>query len=133
MKAYIAGKIAVALIIITPLFSFNSCDKQEKCGCDGDKLFTYTSNVPMQYSQIIVSGNGSTMQFTDGMNTYFFCNPQTMYAIYLDLDPGEQVNLSGDCYWNCSYVTQAGQSSYYYPYRYYDIYVTKLESYLYGK
>lgn len=132
MKAYIAGKIAVALIIIAPLFSFNSCDKQEKCGCDGDKLFSIENKL-LNYNELYVSGNGSTIQFSEGYATYIFCNPATMYTQYQELDPDEQLLISGDCYWDCSYVSSAGQSSYYYYYKYYNINVTKLESYLYGK
>ncbi len=41
--------------------------------------------------------------------------------------------ISGDVYWDCSYVTSAGQSSYSYYYKIYNINVTQFKSYLYGK
>jgi hypothetical protein len=132
MKGYIIGKILVAIIILTPVFFLDSCDKQEKCGCDGDILFSITNQL-FDYSEIYVSANGGTMQFTEGYDTYSFCNPTSMYTIYQGLDADEQILLSGDVYWDCSYVSSAGQSSYYYYYKYYNINVTQFKSYLYGK
>lgn len=132
MKSYITGKILVVIIILVPVFFFDSCDKQEKCGCDGDKLFSITNKL-LDYSELYVSSNGATMQFSEGYDTYIFCNPTTMYETYKDLSADEQILLSGDCYWDCSYVSSAGQSSYYYYYKYYNINVTQLKSYLYGK
>ena len=132
MKGYIIGKILVVIIILTPVFFLDSCDKQEKCGCDGDILFSITNQL-FDYSQIYVSANGGTMQFTEGYDTYSFCNPTSMYTIYQGLDADEQILLSGDVYWDCSYVSSAGQSSYYYYYKYYNINVTQFKSYLYGK
>lgn len=132
MKGYVIGKILVVLIFITPLITVNSCKKQEKCGCDGDKLFTIT-DVLFNYSDIYVSGNGGTMQFSEGNDTYYFCNPTTMYPTYQGLDPDEQILLSGDVYWDCNYVSMAGQSYYSYYYKSYNINVTAMKSYLYGK
>jgi hypothetical protein len=132
MKVYILGKILVVLIILAPVLSFNSCKKQEKCGCDGDKLFSITDYL-LDYSQLYVLSNGSTIQFSEGYDTYIFCNPNTMYEVYKTLNPDEQILLSGDCYWDCNYVTSASQSSYYSYYRSYNINVTAMKSYLYGK
>ena len=132
MKGYIIGKILVVLIILTPVFFFNGCDKQEKCGCDGDVLFTITDRL-MDFSSIYVIGEGSSMRFQIGYDTYDFCNPVEMYAQYLTMDSEEQVLVSGDVFWDCSYVSSASQSSYYSYYKYYNIKVTQLKSYLYGK
>ncbi len=132
MKGYIFGKILVVLIILTPVFFLNGCDKQEKCGCDGDILFSITDQL-FDYTEIYVSSNGGTMQFMEGYDTYYFCNPATMYTVYQGLSKDEQILLSGDVYWDCSYVTSAGQSSSYYYYKYYNINVTQFKSYLYGK
>ena len=132
MRANIIRKIIVVLIMILPVISNQGCKKQEKCGCDGDKLFSITNQL-FDYSEIYVATNGGTMQFTEGYDTYYFCNPATMYATYQALSPDEQILLSGDVYWDCSYLTSAGQSSYYYYYKYYNIIVTEMKSYLYGK
>jgi hypothetical protein len=132
MKSSIIRKIIAILIVIIPIFSINSCDKQEKCGCDGDILFSIDSLV-LNYSEINYSANGSIMKFQQGYDTYDFCNPGEMYDIYLKLSSNARVILYGDVYWDCSYVSSASQSSYYYYYKYYNIHVTELKSLLYGK
>jgi hypothetical protein len=132
MKSNILRKIVVALIIVLPAFSNHSCDKQEKCGCDGDILFSVDKKV-MYYNQLIVMSEGATIRFQEGYNTFDFCNPVEMYPIYQGLDQDEQIQISGDVYWDCSYVSSASQSSYYYYYKYYNIKVTELKSFLYGK
>jgi hypothetical protein len=132
MKGYIFGKILVTLIILIPVFFTNGCKKQEKCGCDGDKLFS-VSNTLFDYSQIKYSENGGTMWFSQGNDTYYFCNPTSMYTLYQGLDSDEQILLSGDVYWDCNYLSMAGQSYYSYYYKTYNINVTEMKSYLYGK
>ena len=132
MKRYITGKILVILIVITPLFAVNSCDKQEKCGCDGDVLFTVDKRL-MNYSDLTVLSEGSTIYFTIGYDTYYFCNPAEMYTELQKINSKDQILLTGDVFWDCNYVTQAGQSNYYYYYKFYNIHVTELKSYLYGK
>lgn len=131
MKGYIIGKILVGLIILTPVFFLDSCDKQEKCGCDGDVL--YSINYELSYSDLFVGSEGSTMSFMIGWDTYSFCNPVEMYEKYQKISSKDQIRISGDLYWDCSYVTQASQSSYYSYYKYYNIKVTELKSILYGK
>lgn len=132
MVTYILRKILVALVVLIPIVSFHSCKKQEKCGCDGDVLFTITSQL-MYRSEIYVTGEGSTMKFMDGYDTYDFCNPVEMYPLYSNISPTDQILLSGDVFWDCNYVSQTSQSSYYSYYKYYNIKVTELKSYLYGK
>ncbi|MCX6333020.1 MAG: hypothetical protein NT092_01785 [Bacteroidia bacterium] len=132
MKGYIIGKILVVLIFISPVFFVNGCKKQEKCGCDGDILYSIGPNT-LNYSDLRVSGEGSSMSFMIGYDTYYFCNPVEMYEKYKKINPEDQILISGDLYWDCNYVSQSSQSSYYYYYKYYNINVTELKSYLYGK
>lgn len=132
MKRYIAGKIFLVFVIIAPLFAVHSCKKQEKCGCDGDLLFSIPP-ILFEYPQIQYTENGGTMWFTQGNDTYYFCNPKTMYSTYQGLSPDEQILVSGDVYWDCNYVSSAGQSYYSYYYKSYNINVTEMKSYLYGK
>jgi hypothetical protein len=58
-----------------------------------------------------------------------------MYALYSAMNAEDQLLLSGDAFWECSYLMNSGSggSSYYYYYKVYNIEVTKLEPYLYGK
>lgn len=125
-------KILVALVIIIPAVSFDSCKKQEKCGCDGDILFSIDKKL-LNYSEIRVLSEGSSMYFTIGYDTYYFCNPVEMYEEYKKINSNDQILISGNLYWDCNYVSQTSQSSYYNYYKYYNIDVTELKSYLYGK
>jgi hypothetical protein len=137
MMKYITGKVLVVLIMIAPVLFVNGCDKQEKCGCDGDILFSINPDHPanpMDYASIYVLAEGAIMKFQIGYDTYTFCNPVEMYEIYKNLNPDHQIKISGDVFWDCSYVSSASQSSYYaYYYKYYNIRVTEMKSHLYGK
>lgn len=42
MKISWLRKLLVVAIILAPVFSYEGCKKQAKCGCDGDVLFTLT-------------------------------------------------------------------------------------------
>jgi hypothetical protein len=137
MKIYIFRKILVVLIIILPVFSWSGCKKQVKCGCNGDILRSM-SNELMDRSQIIYSSDGASAYFTMSSgyyyDTYYFCNPGEMYAKFKELAGDDQIILSGDLYWECTYMMNSSNSSYYsYYYKVYNINVTELKSYLYGK
>ena len=132
MKSSIIGKILVILIILSPAFFLDSCDKQEKCGCDGDVLYSI-GPIELRYSELYVLSEGSSIYFTIGYDTYYFCNPVEMYEEYKKINSNDKILISGDLYWDCNYVTQSSQSSYYYHYKYYNINVTELKSNLYGK
>jgi len=137
MKFYIIRKILVIVIIILPLFSWSGCKKQVKCGCDGDIIRSLTNEL-MDRSQIRYSADGSSASFTVtsgyGYDSYIFCNPGEMYPIYQELEGEDQILLSGDLYWECQYMMSSSNYSYYsYYYKVYNINVTGLKSYLYGK
>jgi hypothetical protein len=135
---YKIRKLLVVLIILLPAISYTGCKKQAKCGCDGDILYSITDQI-FDHSAIYYNATGTTAYFqvSSGYyaDTYYFCNPSDMFATYNSIGSDDQVKLSGDLYWDCNYVSQAGnsgsyQSSYY---KVYNIKVTKLESSLYGK
>ena len=137
MKLYIIRKILVAIIIILPVFSWAGCKKQVKCGCDGDILSSWKDEL-MDRSQINYSADGSSASFSVssgyGYNTYIFCNPGEMFPAYKDLEGENQIQLSGDLFWECQYMMSSSNSSYMtYYYKVYNIKVTELKSDLYGK
>jgi hypothetical protein len=134
MKMYIFRKILVILIMVLPLVSWSGCKKQAKCGCGKDVLFSLENEL-MNKSSITFGASGASASFTIGYSTYIFCNPIEMYAIYSTMKSDDQLLLSGDAFWECSYLMQSGGSSYSYSYYYkvYNIQVTKMEPYLYGK
>lgn len=138
MKLYIIiRKIFVALIIILPVFPWSGCKKQVKCGCNGDVIRSLKNEL-MDRSQIVYSTDGNSASFSItsgyGYDTYIFCNPGEMYPIYKDLEGQDQILLSGDLYWECQYMMSSSNYSYYsYYYKVYNINVTEMKSYLYGK
>ncbi|MFH0843796.1 MAG: hypothetical protein V1903_14420 [Bacteroidota bacterium] len=136
MKSRLIRKIIIALIFLLPAISFNSCKKQVRCGCDGDILSSITDYI-MDYSSITYSSNGGTASFAifNGMSYdyYHFCNPNEMYERYLDLEGQSQIKISGDMFWDCTYMMNSSSTSYYSYYKIYNIKVTELKSSLYGK
>lgn len=133
MKIYIFRKLIIALIILIPAVSYSGCKKQPKCGCKGDKLLSLTDEL-FDYSSIHYIDSTSAY-FQLGMyNTYYFCNPSEMYPKFASLASQNQILLSGDVYWNCSYLMNSSGSSYYYQYyKIYDIRITGMKTNLYGK
>ncbi len=136
MNSYLIRKILVAAIILLPVFSFNGCKKQAKCGCGKDILFTIYDEI-MDYSSITYGSNGATASFAiyNGVSYdyYHFCNPTEMYPAYTDLSGQTQIKLSGDVFWDCTYMMNSSNSSYYSYYKIYNIQVTGMKSSLYGK
>lgn len=137
MIHYIFRKILVIIIFTLPLFSWSGCKKQVKCGCDGDVIRTMDNEL-IDRSKIIYSSDGSSAYFmiSNGMysDTYYFCNPGEMYEQYKALEGEDQIIISGDLFWECTYMMNSSNYNYYsYYYKVYNINVTELKSYLYGK
>ena len=136
MNNYLIRKIVVVAIILLPVFFFQGCKKQVKCGCGKDILFSIDNEL-MAYSSISYSSNGQTASFSiyNGIyyDTYIFCNPEEMYPTYTDLTGEEQVLISGDVFWDCSYMMNSSNSYSYSYYKIYNIEITGMKSYLYGK
>ncbi|MFO7852112.1 MAG: hypothetical protein ACQERS_13265 [Bacteroidota bacterium] len=130
MKTFL--KIFFSALIISA-FVIGSCKKQPKCGCDGDiinelvgfPVYVYydTSNVAAWFNPI----NSPT-------STYYFCNPSDYMSYLKRFDQGAYLLVDGHVYWECNYLMQASNNSYYsYLYKTYQIDVTDLYEDLYGK
>ena len=136
MTSYLVRKILVIAIILLPVFSFNGCKKQAKCGCGKDILFSITDEI-LDYSSIIYASGGATASFSisNGVASdyYHFCNPNEMYEKYMSLAGQNQVKISGDVFWDCTYMMNQSNSYYYSYYKIYNIEVTDMKSSLYGK
>ena len=132
MKGLTIRKILVLLIIIAPIISYTGCDKQAKCGCGKDVLFTMTNKSALVY----YNEGGTNISMTtldDPYSTYYFCNPSEMFPKLVDSKSGDQLQVSGHCYWECNYIYQQGNSSYQSYYKIYNIQVTNVFMDLYGK
>jgi hypothetical protein len=132
MNARFIRKLLVALVIIAPVFSNTDCKKQDKCGCDGDVLFT----LDKAQVTIYINSTGNSITFAPVGNpyeTYNFCNPNEMLPKLADVKSGDMVLVSGDAYWECNFLMQSSNSSYQSYYKVYMIKVTDVGSDLYGK
>jgi hypothetical protein len=133
MRGRILNKIIAFLIILVPLFTVTDCRKQEKCGCDGDVLGS------LEGAQASVSfneaGTNITFQLLDNpYSSYIFCNPTEMFSKFEDINPGDVVLISGNIFWDCNFLYQSSNYSYYSsPYKVYQVQVTNVISDLYGK
>lgn len=126
-------KILVALIIIFPVFANTDCKKQPKCGCDGDVILTLTR----QQVNVYFNETGTNIWFNpvaDPYSTFYFCNPGEMFHKFADVKSGDMMLVSGHAYWECNFLYQSSNYSYYTSlYKVYQIQVTDVVSDLYGK
>lgn len=131
MKIKILRKLLVVLIILLPVFASTDCKKQPKCGCDGDALFTLTKTPARVYWE-----NGESIMFmtiADPYSTYYFCNPGEMFGNLADSKSGDILLVSGDVFWECSYLYQQSNYSYGSYQKVYQIRVTDVYADMYGK
>jgi hypothetical protein len=132
MGGYIIRKILIVLIIIAPVISDTGCKKQKRCGCGKDVLFTLESTqATVYYNESKTSITFNTLD--DPYSTYNFCNPGEMAPKLEDVNSGDVLLVSGDVFWDCTYLYQNSNYSYQTYYKVYMIQVTDLRSNLYGK
>jgi hypothetical protein len=132
MSGNIIRKILIIFIFITPAVSYTGCKKQARCGCGKDVVLTL-ANEALDYSQMYYNQDGTTATFSIGYSTYVFCNPVEMYPKYKTFRQGDQILISGDAFWECNYLYNSSNNSYQSYMKVYNIQVTDLKVYLYGK
>ena len=124
-------KVLVALIIIIPVFSYEGCKKQVRCGCGQDVLYTLTGTSAYIYWS--TTANIYFQIVGDAYSTYYFCNPSEMAPNLVNAKSGDILLVSGKVYWDCNYVYQSSNSSYQSMYKVYQVQVSSLSLDLYGK
>jgi hypothetical protein len=132
MRVHILRKILVVFIFFAPVISYSGCKKQAKCGCDGDVLFSLTS----EPSTVYFNETGTNIQFmtlADPYSTYYFCNPTEMFPKLTDYKSGDVLQVSGRVFWECNYLYQSSNSSYQTYQKVYQIMVSDVTVNLYGK
>ncbi len=120
-----------ALIVLSMAF-FGSCKKQPKCGCDGDVISGLAGqSVNIYYDE---DANSAGFTYEGNLNArYYFCNPASMMPELTKFAQNERVLITCDMYYDCTYLMQSGNNSYYsYMYQAYACQVTKIESAIYG-
>jgi hypothetical protein len=125
-------KLTLVTAVVMLIVSLTCCKKQPKCGCDKDVLFTL-SEATIDYSTIYFNQDGTSASFSVGYDRYTFCNPMEVHPEYLKMKTGDQVIISGNVFWDCTYLMNSSSSYYSMYYKVYNIQVTKMEVNLYGK
>ena len=128
---YLINKILTVIIILLPVVYWSGCKKQAKCGCDKKDVVATIDSLLLDHSDIYYTDSTNAV-FQMGYNTYYFCNPVEMYSKYKSINSDDQLLISGFLYWECNFLMNSSSSSYY-NYKVYNIDVTLLEPYLYGK
>lgn len=128
----IAANIAIVFIIAAGIILTGSCKKQHKCGCDGDALDTLRStHVYISYDDVNKTARFSPIW--DSYSIYYFCNPSEWISELSKFDQGEEILVSGPYFYECNYLMNSSNSYYYNYMRIYQIQVTGIAAYDYGK
>lgn len=125
---------ALLLLLAAGVIFVAGCKKQPKCGCNGDAL----DSLDQAFVQISYDTAAVSAQFTPVGNPYYiyyFCNPDEYMSQLAKFKQGGEILVSGEYFYECSYLMNSGNSSssYYNMYRVYQIKVTAVASYDYGK
>jgi hypothetical protein len=123
---------AIILAVVAGVILLAGCRKQPKCGCDGDALDTlFDAHVYITYD-----ADKKMAQFTplwSPYEIYYFCNPSEFMSELTKFDQGEEILVSGPYFYECNYLMSSSNSYYYNLWRIYQIQVTSVSSYDYGK
>lgn len=122
----------LTLLLILAVMSDTGCKKQPKCGCEGDRL----DSINQGHAIISYNAEKNMAQFTptgDPYSIFYFCNPQDFMGELTQLEQGQEVIVSGEYFYDCTWLMNNSNSGSYSPYRIYQIVVTYVSSYDYGK
>jgi len=128
----IFSNIAIVLIVTAGVILAGGCKKQHKCGCDGDALDTL-KNIHVYISY---EADNSTARFTplrDPYSIYYFCNPSEWMSELTKFEQGEEILISGPFFYECNYLMSSSNSYSYNYMKIYQIQVTNVAAYEYGK
>ena len=124
---------ALTLLLIAGVISMAGCKKQPKCGCDGDALDTLQTRL-MSISHIMLKPNQpSSVPLWSNYDIYYFCNPSAFMEKLKTFEQGAEILVSGEYFYECNYLMNAGNGGSYSMYRIYQIQVTDVAAYDYGK
>lgn len=128
----IIANAVLVLLIITGAIMAGGCKKQPKCGCDGDALDSLaTTHVYITYDATTKSARFSPIW--DNYSVYYFCNPSEWMSELTKYSQGEEILISGQYFYECNYLMNASNSYYYSYMKIYQVDVTNVAAYEYGK
>ena len=119
-------------MIIAGVVLSGGCKKQPKCGCDGDALDT----LDVMHVYISYDADTKTARFSpiyDSYSVYYFCNPSEWMSELTKFSQGEEILISGPYFYECNYLMNASNSYQYSYMKVYQIDVTNVGAYEYGK
>ena len=125
-------KAFLIVVLFATAFINTDCKKQKRCGCGKDVLFPLEDEICYVY----FSDETSTitmMRAGDYYSNYTFCNPDEIRPKLENVKYGAEMVVSGDVFWDCSYVWQESNSYSYSSYRSYTIIVKDIYVDLYGR
>jgi len=128
----IFANIAIALMLTAGVIMTGGCKKQPKCGCDGDALDTLAStHVYISYNA--TTNTASFYPIWDNYSMYYFCNPSEWMSELTKFNQGDEILISGPFFYECNYLMNSSNSYYYNYMKIYQIQVTNVAAYEYGK
>jgi hypothetical protein len=128
----IGATLALVFIIAAGIILTGGCKKQPKCGCDGDALDTLKStHVYISYDEVNKTARFSPIW--DSYSIYYFCNPSEWISQLTKFAQGEEILVSGPYFYECNYLMNSSNSYYYSYMRIYQVQVTNVAAYDYGK
>ncbi|MDX9902956.1 MAG: hypothetical protein RB288_02655 [Bacteroidales bacterium] len=131
-RGKILANIAIVLIVTAGVILMGGCKKQLKCGCDGDALDTLVStHVYISYNA--TTNTASFYPIWDNYSVYYFCNPSEWMSELTKFEQGEEILVSGPFFYECNYLMSSSNSYYYNYMKIYQIQVTNVAAYEYGK
>jgi len=133
MRVRLIRKLLVILIMLAPVLTITDCRKQPDCGCDGDAVQTLNR----EQANVYFNETGTAIYFYlvgNPYSTYTFCNPGEMFSKLSDAKSGDILLVSGEAYWDCTFLYQSSNYSYYSSlYKSYQVQVKDVVNDLYGK
>jgi hypothetical protein len=131
MKFSIIRKSIVVLIILLPLIADLGCKKQTRCGCGKDVVFPYSD----QDANVFWTADYETVFFygkLDG-STNYFCNPGKWTDFLKSFSSGQDLLVTGDAYYDCTYLMNNSSQGYATTAPIYQVNVTNLKKNNYAK
>lgn len=128
----IFSNIAIVLTVTAGVILAGGCKKQPKCGCDGDALDTlYNTHVYITYNA--TTNTAYFYPIWDNFSLYYFCNPSQWMSELTKFEQGEEILVSGPFFYECNYLMSSSNSYYYNYMKIFQIQVTSVAPYEYGK
>lgn len=111
MRSVIIRKLTVIIIILLPLFAYQGCKKQPKCGCGKDVIFELdNAEVYIQFNE--ASNTALFYPLVSSGSTYYFCNPGKWIDSLKNMNTQQYLLVTGKVYYECNYLYNS--SNYYY-------------------